>query len=131
MVAAMSARERARNVVAALFDTYNRNDVEGTTRLYAEGIRLWSPLTGAQRGKDQAVERTRALFDQLRNDRVTADTVVTNGTATVVEFTSQGAAPSGRPYTMAFSCVIELEGDLIAEVRTYIDPNDVARATAR
>ncbi len=129
MIAAMSARERARNVVAALVDTYNRKDLEGTTRLYAEGILLWSPLTGALRGKEQAVEWTRALFDQLPNDRVTADTVITNGAATVVEFASQGAAPSGRSYSIAFSCVIELDGDLIAEVRTYIDPDDVARAT--
>ena len=70
MIAAMSARERARNVVAALVDTYNRKDLEGTTRLYAEGIRLWSPLTGAQRGKEQAVERdTRAVRPATQRPR--------------------------------------------------------------
>ena len=52
------------------------------------------------------------------------------GTAAVVEFTSSGTAPSGRPYTIAFTSVIELDGDLVAGVRTYVDPDDLAGAIA-
>jgi ketosteroid isomerase-like protein len=126
----MSARERARNIVAALVDAYNRKDLEDTARLCAEGIRLWSPLSGAHHGREQVLEGVRALFDQLPDDRVTTDTIVTNGTTAVVELTSRGTAPSGRPYTMSLTSVIELDGDLVAGVRTYLDPDDLAGAIA-
>jgi uncharacterized protein (TIGR02246 family) len=122
MIAARSARERARDVVAALVDAYNRKDLERTATLYADEVRLWTPSRGHERGKDRVVARCRRLFEQRPDERLVADTVVTNGTTTVVELTSRGTDSSGRPHTIVFTAVIELDGDRIAEMRTYVDP---------
>jgi ketosteroid isomerase-like protein len=125
----MTGRDAARRVLGTLVDSYNRKDLEAMSRLYADDIRLWSTLSGEGQGKDYALAHVRRLFEILPDERMTAAVVVTDGQTVVVELTSVGTGADGRPYRFSFTEVIELDGDRIAAIHTYIDPASVSAIT--
>src|SRR5262245_61593659 len=107
----MIGRDGARRLLAELVAGYNRKDVDAMSELYANDVRLWSPLSGSGEGKDAALAHLRRLFELLPDEQMTANTVVTDGETVVAEFTSVGSGPDGRPYSISFTEVIELDGD--------------------
>lgn len=116
-------------MLAALVEAYNRKDLETMSELYAEDIRLWSPLSGEGRGKEYALAHVRHLFELLPDEQMTADVVMTDGESTVVELTSVGKGADGRLYRFLFTEVIEVDGERITGIRTYIDLDDVSAVT--
>jgi ketosteroid isomerase-like protein len=125
----MIGRDGARCLLDELVASYNRKDVDAMSQLYADDVRLWSPLSGSGEGKDYALAHLRRLFELLPDEQMTVDTVATDGETVVAELTSVGSGPDGHPYRISFTEVIELVGDRISGIRTYIDPRDVSAVT--
>lgn len=122
----MRDKESARELLRQLVDAYNAKDRETLAELYDEKISLWSSLGEAATGRDEVLSHVGELFDALPDEKMRADTVITDGDTIVVEFTSTGTDASGESYELRFTEVFELKGGKFSEIRTYIDPDDVA-----
>jgi steroid delta-isomerase-like uncharacterized protein len=122
----MTSREEAKDLIRQMVDAYNRKDTEAVSSLYADDIRLWSALGPDVRGKSAAVAHLEDLFASLPDERMTIDTIVADEGTVVIEVTSRGTDPQGASYEIAFTEVFRVEANLVREIRTYIDPDDVA-----
>jgi uncharacterized protein (TIGR02246 family) len=121
----MTGRDDARALLDRLIVAYNEKDDATLASLYHPDIRLWSSLGESTQGREQVLHHVRDLFRRLPDERMTADTVVTDGDTVVVELTSSGRS-DGAPYQIRFTEVFEIADGLIAGIKTYIDPDDVA-----
>lgn len=117
-----------RDLIARLIDAYNRKDEQALGALYHPEISYWSSLGGELRGKAAMLDHVRTVFRELADENMRALTIVTDGGTTVVEFVSTGRAPGGGSYTLGFTEVIELKAGLLADVKVYLDPDEVAAA---
>lgn len=124
----MGDRQLAREAIGRLIDAYNSKDRDALRSLYAADISLWSSLGESVSGRDQVLAHIDELFEKLPDERMTADTVVTDGETIVVELTSRGTDAAGAAYEFQFTEVFELEDGRFSHIRTYIDP-DVVEAT--
>jgi len=122
----LSGRDEARTLLARLVTAYNEKDRVALERLYAPSIRVWSALGVETEGKAAALDHVDELFAKLPDETMSAETVITNGDTLVVEMTSRGSDGSGQPYEIRFTEVLEIDGGEITEIRTYLDPEDVA-----
>ena len=68
------------------------------------------------------------LHSTLPDEQMEALAVVTDGDTVVVEFRSSGTAPTGKPYRLDFTEVMELRDGKISMVKVYLDPDEVERA---
>jgi uncharacterized protein (TIGR02246 family) len=123
----MATRDEARAVVARMVDGFNRKDARALAELYVGDIRLWSSLGVDAHGRDQVLGHMQELFERLPDERMTGDVLITDGHTVVVEFISRGSSPAGD-YEIRFTDVLELSDGRIRSIRTYVDPEDVARA---
>jgi uncharacterized protein (TIGR02246 family) len=121
----MTGRDDARAILERLIVAYNEKDDAILASLYHPDVRLWSSLGESTEGREQVLQHVRDLFRRLPDERMAADTVVTDGDTVVVELTSRGSS-NGSPYEIRFTEVFEIDGGLIAGIKTYIDPEDVA-----
>lgn len=126
---AMGDKQQARERLRRLIDAYNSKDREALSNLYTDDISLWTSLGGSVTGKDEVLAHIDELFEKLSDERMTADTVITDGETIVVELTSTGSDVKGNPYEFQFTEVFELENGRFVRIRTYIDP-DIVEATA-
>lgn len=126
----MGDKQQARQQLRRLIDAYNRKDREALSKLYADDISLWTSLGGSVTGKDEVLAHVDELFEKLPDERMTAETVVTDGETIVVELLSTGSDAKGRPYEFQFTEVFELENGRFVKIRTYIDPDVVEGTTA-
>ncbi len=117
-----------RDVIARLIDAYNRKDERDLGALYHPEITYWSSLGDEHNGKAAVLDHVRTLFRELPDERMRALTIVTDGDTTVVEFESTGRAPGGSSYTLGFTEVIEVKSGLVAAVKVYLDPEEIAAA---
>lgn len=122
----MRDKESARELLRRLVNAYNAKDRETLAELYDKEISLWSSLGEAATGRDDVLSHVGELFDALPDERMRANTVITDGDTIVVEFTSTGTNASNEPYELRFTEVFELKAGKFSEIRTYIDPDDVA-----
>lgn len=120
----MVQREDARAVVESVVRCYNAKDLGGLSALCADDITLWSSLGVESSGKPAFLAHTQYLFEQLPDERMTADVVVTDGVTAALELTSRGSV-DGVPYEFSFTELFEFERGLLRSVRTYIDPDVV------
>lgn len=120
----MADREAARRLVGELVDAYNRKDAAAIADLYHPDVRLWSSLGEDSQGQEQVLRHIQELFRRLPDERMYADTVVTDGETVVIEVTSRGTSSKG-PYEISFTEVLEVVDGAIASIKTYIDPEEV------
>lgn len=120
------ARVAARQVIETLVAAYNAKDLDGLLALYGPSPRYWSALGGWREGIDEIADHLRELFATLPDEQMSATTVVTDGTTIVSEFTSRGTTPGGEPYAVDFTEVMTLTDGAIAEVKVYLDPDEVS-----
>jgi len=117
-----------RDLIARLIDAYNRKNERDLGTLYHPEISYWSSLGGEHHGKAAMLDHVRTLFRELPDELIRALTIVTDGETTVVEFESTARAPGGGSYTIGFTEVIEVKAGLLAGVKVYLDPDEVAAA---
>lgn len=126
----MSAqRDPARQLVRRLVEAYNAKDAQGITDLYHPDARYWSALGDWQEGLPAIKAHLEELHRTLPDEQMEPLAVITDGATVVVEFRSSGTAPSGRPYEIEFTEVIELRDGKIATVKVYLDPDEVEGIT--
>ena len=121
------AREAARLVVAQLVEAYNAKDLEAIAALYRQDARYWSALGGWQHGLPEILSHIEELHRKLPDEKMVVKALATDGEALVVEFVSTGTAPSGEPYELEFTEVIDLVDGKIAGVKVYLDPAEVEK----
>lgn len=121
----MASRESARAALSRLVEAYNNKDRDALGDLYAEDISLWSSLGESRKGREEVLGHVAELFKTLPDERMRADTVVTDGSTIVVELTSTGTDAGGESYEIRFTEVFELSDGKFTAIRTYIDPDDV------
>jgi ketosteroid isomerase-like protein len=121
----MSDRHAARQALKRLIYAYNGKDADALAGLYTADVHLWSSLGAETSGRASVVAHAKELFAALPNERMEADTVVTDGETIVVEFTSTGTDANDEPYEVEFTEVFELVDGRFAAIRTYIDPDVV------
>ena len=122
----MSDREATRRLVHTIVERYNARDVEGLVALYLPDARYWSPLGDWQEGTDHIRAHLEELHRTLPDERMEILSVVAGDDIAVAEFASTGTTPSGEPYRIEFTEVIEVLDGRIASIKVYLDPEEVA-----
>lgn len=125
-----TSRESAREIVARIVEAYNAKDADGLAALYHPDARYWSPLGDWQDGLPAIKAHIEELHRTLPDEQMEPLAVMTDGHTVVVEFRSSGTAPSGKPYQIEFTEVIELDEGKISTVKVYLDPDEVERVMA-
>lgn len=125
----MASREHARTIAGDVVDAYNRKDETALAALYSDDVALWSPLSEDSSGKEHVLAHIRDLFRRLPDERMTVDTMITDGETVVLELTSQGTS-ADKPYELVFTEILEIRKDKVTSIKTYIDPDDVEQAEA-
>ncbi|MGH8916294.1 MAG: nuclear transport factor 2 family protein [Acidimicrobiia bacterium] len=123
----MDSRDEAREIVRRLVSGYNDKDIRTLESLYAPDVQLWSSLGESRKGRGEVIAHLIDLFQRLPDEQMTAELVVTDGETVVVELSSRGSSPHGD-YRIDFTEVLEVREGLVARIKTYIDPADVAAA---
>lgn len=124
----MGTRTEARELVERIVLAYNDRDIDALVALYQPDITYWSAIDGIQEGVDAVREHLEHLHRTLPDERMRAETVITDGQVIVVEFESTGTNPAGRPYRIEFTEVFELRDGKVASIKVYLDPEAVAAA---
>lgn len=127
----ITSRQAARDLVISLVEAYNHKDADALAGLYHPDIHLWSSLGEDRQGRDSVLAHIRELFAHLPDETMSADVLVTDGATVVVEFTSRGRDGAGRSYQLMFTEVFELSDGKVIEIRTYVDPDDVAEVSLK
>jgi len=122
-----ASRRSAREIVTRIVEAYNAKDADALAELYLPDARYWSALGDWQEGIAAIRSHIEDLHRRLPDEQMTIDAVMTDGEAIVAEFTSAGTAPSGLPYQISFTEVIELRNGKIASVMVYLDPEEIDR----
>lgn len=122
----MSNRDNAKNLIRQMVAAYNAKDAAAIAPLYADDVRLWSAIGPDVRGKTAALAHLQELFTTLPDEEMELETIVSDGETVVIEVTSRGTGPDGDLYEISFTEVFRVEGNRVGEIRTYIDPDDVA-----
>ncbi len=122
-------RTAARTLVQELVERYNAKDVDGLIALYHSNAAYWSPLGDWQRGVDHIRTQLEELHRTLPDEQMAILSLMTDGETAVVEFASTGTAPSGKPYRIEFTEVLDIRNGKIERVRVYLDPEEVAAIT--
>ena len=122
-------RTAARTLVQELVERYNAKDVDGLIALYHSNAAYWSPLGDWQRGVDHIRTQLEELHRTLPDEQMAILSLMTDGETAVVEFASTGTAPSGKPYRIEFTEVLDIRDGKIERVRVYLDPEEVAAIT--
>lgn len=123
-------REAARHLIHQIVERYNARDVDGLIALYHPDAEYWSPLGDWQRGVDHIRAQLEELHRTLPDERMEILALVTEGSTAVAEFASTGTSPSGEPYRIEFTEVIDIRGGKIERVKVYLDPEEVAEITS-
>lgn len=122
----MSDRQSMRDLVHTIVERYNAKDVDGLIALYHADAAYWSPLDDWQHGTDHIRSHLEHLHRTLPDEQMSLLALMADDGIAVAEFASTGTSPSGDPYRIEFTEVIEAHDAKIARVRVYLDPEDVA-----
>jgi ketosteroid isomerase-like protein len=125
----MAGREHARAIAGDVVDAYNRKDETALAALYSDDVALWSSLGEVGVGKEHVLAHIRDLFRRLPDERMTVDTMITDGETIVLELTSHGTS-AYKPYELVFTEILEIRNGKVTSIETYIDPDDVEQAEA-
>jgi uncharacterized protein (TIGR02246 family) len=120
-------RRSARKIVARIVEAYNAKDANALADLYHSDARYWSALDDWQEGLPVIRSHIEDLHRRLPDEQMSVDAIMTDGDVIVAEFTSSGTTPTGLPYQVSFTEVIELRDGKIASIMVYLDPDEIAR----
>jgi len=124
----MGMRSDARRLVDEIVDAYNSRDTDKIVALYQPDITYWSTLDGRYEGINAVRDHIDYLHEVLADERMRAQTVITDGDMIVVEFESSGTTRASNPYVIEFTEVFELLDGKVASIKAYLDPEEIARA---
>lgn len=124
------SREESRAIVEQIVAAYNAKDADALAALYHSDARYWSALGGWQEGLPAIRAHIEELHRTLPDEQMEALSLIGGPDLAVAEFRSTGTAPSGNPYTIEFTEVIELRDGKIAQVKVYLDPDEVQAVMA-
>jgi uncharacterized protein (TIGR02246 family) len=119
------SREQSRAIVEQIVAAYNAKDADALTGLYDSDARYWSPLGDWQEGLPAIRAHIEELHRTLPDEQMETLSLIGGPDVAVAEFRSTGTAPSGRAYAIEFTEVIELRDGKIAQVKVYLDPEEV------
>lgn len=119
------SREESRAVVERIVAAYNAKDADALAALYRPDARYWSALGDWQEGLPAIRRHIEELHRTLPDEQMEILSLIGGPGLAVAEFRSTGSSPSGVPYTIEFTEVIELRDGLISEVKVYLDPDEV------
>ena len=122
------SREESRAMVDRIVAAYNAKDVDAIAALYHPDARYWSALGDWQEGLPAIRAHIEHLHETLPDEQMEIVSLMGEDDIAVAEFRSTGTNPSGEPYTLDFTEVIELRDGLISQVKVYLDPDEVAAA---
>ncbi|HDH03759.1 MAG TPA: nuclear transport factor 2 family protein [Actinobacteria bacterium] len=127
----MATKHDARLLINHIVAAYNSHDVDALVAFYKSDVTYWSALEGLKTGVDAVREHIDHLHEILPDEKMQAQTIVTDGDLVVVEFESTGTNPVGHPYAIKFTEVFELCDGKVASIKTYLDPDEVADAMSQ
>lgn len=109
-----------------LVERYNAKDIDGLIALYHLDAQYWSPLGDWQQGVEHIRTHLEELHRTLPDEQMEILSLMADEETAVVEFASTGTSPSGQPYRIEFTEVIETKNGKIEQVRVYLDPEEIA-----
>jgi uncharacterized protein (TIGR02246 family) len=124
------SREESRAIVEKIVAAYNAKDADALEVLYQPDARYWSALGGWQEGLPAIRGHIEELHRTLPDEQMETLSLIGGPSLAVAEFRSTGTAPSGKRYTIEFTEVIELRDGKIAQVKVYLDPDEVQAVMA-
>jgi steroid delta-isomerase-like uncharacterized protein len=122
------------SVVRAFYEDWNRRDFEHLADLVADDGEIVLVGSGTSfRGPDGARQFAQMWADGFPDGRATVDTAAASGDRVTVEFTGRGThtgtlqspdgdiPATGKPVTLQFCDVLEIEGGKITSLHSYFD----------
>ena len=87
------------------------------------------PLAGSYHGKADFLAHTFQRLDKVLQEGVVlkVNGVLVSGDTAIVEMESLSTAKNGRPFNNTYCWIARFEGDMIVEVRAYLDSALVQR----
>ena len=130
-VAAKNTSDQTRQIVAALFEAFNRQDVEVLVALYSEDTRIVSPGdTVARIGQEVVREIYQGHFDNIPGVHDAVQNIVTEGDRAAVEFIATWDQPTeddpGARGSLRIATFITVLNGKITEDITYYDRLELA-----
>lgn len=122
------SRDESRAVVEQIVAAYNAKDAETLASLYHPDARYWSALGDWQEGLAEIKAHIEDLHRTLPDEQMEIVALIAGPGVAVAEFRSTGTAPSGAPYALDFTEVIEMRDGKISQVKVYLDPEEVREA---
>lgn len=120
-----ASREESRAIVERIVAAYNAKDADALAALYHPDARYWSALGDWQEGLPAIRGHIEELHRTLPDEQMETLSLIGGPDLAVAEFRSTGTAPSGEPYMIEFTEVIELRDGRISQVKVYLDPEEV------
>ncbi len=122
-------RDEILSVVQRRIDGWNRHDVEGTGRLYAENSVVISPTGGVLEGRDEIARINRLWFSAFPDVQFRSDDVLVDGDRVVQVLQASGThtgeffgvAATGRRIEVQMVTILTLASNLIVEERRIYD----------
>jgi len=114
-------------VALQFLDAYWRADLEGALAICTPGASIELPKSVALASPAPLAEILPIIFTKVYPKFVESrfviqiDRVISDDSATVVEYTASGSLVSGRPYHCRYLVMIEIEGGKVSRVRPYTD----------
>lgn len=112
-------------MVEQIVAAYNAKDADALAALYHPDARYWSALGDWQEGIDEIKQHIEQLHRTLPDERMEIVSLIGGDGVAVAEFRSTGRNPAGEAYAIEFTEVIEIRDGRIAEVKVYLDPDEV------
>ena len=123
--------EATEAVARAMFDAFNRHDLDALAALYAPDAVLVSPdVDGPRQGPSGARQTYGELFALAPDVQDRVVRLVADGPWVAVEFVSTGTAslPDGdRPFSLEVAALLEVRDGRIVQDRSYFDPGAFLR----
>ena len=119
------SREESRAIVERIVAADNAKDADALAARYHPDARYWSALGDWQEGIQAIRDHIEQLHRTLPDEQMETLSLIGGPGLAVAEFRSTGTAPSGNPYTIEFTEVIELRDGKISQVKVYLDPDEV------
>ena len=125
-VSAQNNSEETRQIVVALFEAFNRHDVEALLELYSEDTMIVSPgYTEPRIGREVVREIYQGHFDNIPGVHDAVQNIVAEGDRAAVEFVATWEQPTendpGARGSLKIATFITVQKGKITEDITYYD----------
>ena len=124
--AAHAGSDETRQIVLALFEAFNRHDVEALVEAYAEDVKIISPGdTEPRSGREVVREIYQGHFDDIPGVHDAVQNIVAEGDRAAVEFIATWDQPTeddpDARGSLRIAAFLKVKDGLIVEDFTYFD----------